>query len=133
MEELNLNEITGGIVSAFVSHNATSITDLPGLIKSTYAALAACGVTVTVDAPTTQEPAVSVRSSVKPDALTCLECGAKQKTLKRHLMSSHGLSPEQYRAKWKLPAAYPMVAPNYAATRRDLAIAIGLGKSRKAK
>ena len=78
-----------------------------------------------------QEPAVSIRSSIKPDYIVCLEDGKKLKMLKRHLMTHYQMTPEQYRAKWNLPADYPMVAPNYAEQRRSLAKKIGLGTKRR--
>ena len=73
-------------------------------------------------------PAVSIRASVKPDAVTCLDCGAKMKMLKRHLGTEHGMTPAEYRTRWNLPADYPMVAPEYAAKRKELAVRIGLGR-----
>ena len=118
------------IISAHVSNNSVSAADLPGLIQSVYASLAALG-----QAPEPVEekltPAVSVRASVKPDAVTCLDCGEKMKMLKRHLGTEHGMTPADYRARWNLPADYPMVAPNYARQRSDLARKMGLGQSRK--
>jgi predicted transcriptional regulator len=84
--------------------------------------------TPTVAPPTKQEPAVSIRNSIKPDFIVCLEDGKKMKMLKRHLMTAFGMTPDAYRAKWDLPASYPMVAPNYAEKRRALAITIGLGR-----
>lgn len=129
--EKNLIGTTSEIVVAFVTSNATSISDLPGLISSTYAALAALGAPA---APETakQEPYCSIRKSITPDYLISLEDGSRHKTLKRHLQTAHGLSPEQYREKWDLPKDYPMVAPNYSKQRADLARKIGLGtKGRK--
>lgn len=101
--------------------------DLPGLIQAVYASLAALG---RAPEPLEEErkPAVSIRGSVKPNAVTCLECGAKMKMLKRHLDTEHGLTPAEYRARWKLATDYPMVAPDYAAKRKDLAVRIGLGR-----
>ena len=121
-----LATLTADIVSAHVSNNSVQSTELPGLIQSVYSSLAGLGgaVTVVEEKPV---PAVSIRSSVKPDYITCLEDGKKLKMLKRHLMTHYGMTPEDYRAKWGLPADYPMVAPNYAAQRRDLAKKIGLG------
>jgi predicted transcriptional regulator len=104
--------------------------DLPGLIQSVYASLAALG-----QAPEPVEekltPAVSVRASVKPDAVTCLDCGEKMKMLKRHLGTEHGMTPAEYRARWNLPADYPMVAPDYAAKRKELAVGSALAASRR--
>jgi predicted transcriptional regulator len=115
------------IVAAHVSNNSVSANDLPALIKSVHTALAALG---QAPEPVEEErkPAVSVRSSVKPDAVTCLECGAKMKMLKRHLGTDHGLTPAEYRTRWNLAADYPMVAPDYAAKRKELALRIGLGR-----
>ena len=119
------------IISAHVSNNSVSAADLPGLIQSVYASLAALG-----QAPEPVEekltPAVSVRASVKPDAVTCLDCGEKMKMLKRHLGTEHGMTPADYRARWNQPADYPMVAPDYAAKRKELAVRIGLGRKPKA-
>ena len=119
------------IVSAHVSNNSVSAADLPGLIQSVYASLAALG-----QAPEPVEekltPAVSIRASVKADAVTCLDCGEKMKMLKRHLGTEHGMTPAEYRARWSLPADYPMVAPDYAAKRKELALRIGLGRKPKA-
>jgi predicted transcriptional regulator len=115
------------IVSAHVSNNSVTAADLPGLIQSVYASLTALG-----QAPEPIEekltPAVSVRASVKPDAVTCLDCGAKMKMLKRHLSTDHGMTPAEYRTRWNLPVDYPMVAPDYAAKRKELAVKIGLGR-----
>ena len=115
------------IVSAYVSNNAISIADLPGLIGSVYSTLSNLGVPVEQSAPVL-EPAVPARKSIGPDFITCLEDGKKFKSLKRHLRTHHELSPEQYRAKWGLPADYPMVAPNYSTTRSRLARENGLGR-----
>ncbi|TZG25718.1 MucR family transcriptional regulator [Sphingomonas montanisoli] len=126
MADNDLIELTAQIVASHVENNRLNVADVPALIQSVYAALAGlCQPVVVPEVP--QEPAVSVRSSVKPDAITCLECGTKQKMLKRHLGVSHDLTPDQYRAKWKLPADYPMTAPDYAAQRKDLALKHGLG------
>ncbi len=126
-ENAELLALTAEIVSAHVTNNTVAVSDLSNLIRSVFDALAKLGAAPTADAPN-QQPAVSVRLSVKPDHLVCLEDGRKQKTLKRHLMTSHGLTPDAYRAKWKLPADYPMVAPNYAAQRSAMAVQIGLGR-----
>jgi predicted transcriptional regulator len=104
--------------------------DLPGLIQKVHDALSGLGI-VSEPEPVAPTPAVSVRSSVKPDYIVCLEDGKKLKMLKRHLMTHYQMTPDQYRAKWKLPADYPMVAPNYADQRKALAIKIGLGRKPK--
>ena len=119
--------LTSDIVAAHVSNNSVAVGDLPALISNVYGALAGLGQAAPVaEAP--PEPAVSIRSSVKPDHIVCLEDGKKLKMLKRHLMTHYNLTPEQYRARWNLPADYPMVAPNYAEKRRELAKKIGLGR-----
>lgn len=119
--------LTTDIVAAHVTNNSVSVADVPGLIQSVYGSLSALGAPAVEEAPK-QEPAVSIRSSVKPDYIICLEDGKKLKMLKRHLMASYQMTPEDYRTKWGLPADYPMVAPNYAETRRTLAKKIGLGR-----
>ena len=125
--------LTADIVAAHVSNNSVAISDLPQLIQNVHGALTGLG-TVQPEPEVKQEPAVSVRASVKPDYIVCLEDGKKLKMLKRHLMTHYGMTPEDYRAKWGLPADYPMVAPNYAEQRRTLAKSIGLGtKRRKAR
>ncbi len=121
------------VVSAFVGHNSLPVSELPGLITSVHAALVK--ISGGTSAPLASEPdvltpAVPVRKSVTPDYLVCLDDGRKFKSLKRHL-ASLGMTPDQYRAKWSLPADYPMVASNYAATRSALAKKIGLGQNRK--
>ena len=119
--------LTADIVSAHVENNQVAVGDLPSVISKVYAALAGLG--RPAEPPLIeQQPAVSIRSSVKPDYLVCLEDGKKLKMLKRHLNTTYGMTPDDYRAKWKLPADYPMVAPNYAEQRRSLAHKIGLGR-----
>ena len=122
--------LTADIVAAHVSNNSVAVSDLPVLIANVHGALAGLGGTAPVP-EVKQEPAVSVRSSIKPDYIVCLEDGKKLKMLKRHLMTHYQMTPEQYRAKWNLPADYPMVAPNYAEQRRTLAKKIGLGTKRR--
>ena len=117
------------IVAAYVSHNSLSVTDLPKLIADTHIALNNLGKTQAETAPAEDlKPAVPVKKSVHPDYIICLEDGKKFKSLKRHLKSHFDMSPEDYRAKWGLPADYPMVAPNYSATRSRLAKDNGLGR-----
>lgn len=123
--------LTADIVAAHVSNNSVSISDLPQLIANVHGALAGLS-TPTALEPAKPEPAVSVRASIKPDYIVCLEDGKKHKMLKRHLMTHHQMTPADYRAKWGLPADYPMVAPTYAANRRELAHKIGLGRTPKA-
>ena len=125
-----LVSLTADIVSAHVSNNSVAVNDLPTLIENVHNALAGLG--KVEEAPAVkQEPAVSIRSSIKPDFVVCLEDGLKMKMLKRHLMTDHGLTPDQYRQKWGLGPDYPMVAPNYAEQRRALAKKIGLGTKRR--
>lgn len=124
---LDLLTLTADIVSAHVSNNSVAIADVPALIANVHASLAGLGVAAE-PAAAEQEPAVSIRRSVRQDHIVCLEDGKKLKMLKRHLMTHYQLTPDQYRAKWNLPADYPMVAPDYAEKRRALAKKIGLGR-----
>ncbi|MFZ5796259.1 MAG: MucR family transcriptional regulator [Sphingomonas sp.] len=132
MNELQetLITLTADIVAAHVSNNSVAVSDLPVLIAHVHGALSNLGGPAPIEV-VKQEPAVSVRSSIKPDFIVCLEDGKKLKMLKRHLMTHYQMTPEQYRAKWNLPADYPMVAPNYAEQRRTLAKKIGLGTKRR--
>lgn len=126
--ELDLVELSADIVSAYVSHNAVSPSDLTRLIADVHGALRALR-SNEVPAPVEDlKPAVPVRKSVAADYIICLEDGKKFKSLKRHLRTHYNLSPEEYREKWGLPADYPMVAPNYSATRSKLAKDNGLGR-----
>jgi predicted transcriptional regulator len=118
--------LTADIVTAHVANNDVAVADVASLISNVHAALAALG--NEAPAAARPEPAVSIRASIKPEYLVCLEDGKKMKMLKRHLMTSYGLTPEQYRERWGLPADYPMVAPDYAEKRRELAKKIGLGR-----
>jgi len=119
--------ITANIVAAHVAANAVHASEVPGMIKAVHAALVGLGAPVASPAKQ-QEPAVAVRGSVKRDYLVSLESGKRMKMLKRYLMANYGMSPDDYRRKWNLPADYPMVAPNYADRRREMAKKIGLGK-----
>ena len=126
--DFELVELSADIVSAYVSHNAVSPTDLPRLISEVHGALRSLR-TNEVPVPVEDlKPAVPVRKSVAPDYIICLEDGKKFKSLKRHLRTHYNLSPEEYREKWGLPADYPMVAPSYSATRSKLAKDNGLGR-----
>lgn len=128
--EDTLLTLTADIVAAHVSNNSVAVNDLPGLIQNVHTALS--GISPGRSAPEAKpEPKVPIRSSIKPDFIVCLECGKRQKMLKRHLMTNHSLSPDEYRQRWGLQADYPMVAPNYAEQRRDLAKSIGLGTKRR--
>jgi predicted transcriptional regulator len=124
--------LTADIVAAHVGNNHVEVGDIAVLIRSVHDALNDLGTPAEPVAPPA-EPAVPVRASVKPDYIVCLEDGRKLKMLKRHLMTHYNLTPEQYRAKWNLPADYPMVAPNYAEQRRTLAKKIGLGTQRRTR
>lgn len=128
--EDTLITLTADIVAAHVSNNSVAVSDLPHLIQNVHQALN--GIASTGSATEEkQEPKVSIRSSIKPDYIACLECGKKQKMLKRHLMTNHNMTPAEYRQKWGLSSDYPMVAPNYAEQRRTLAKSIGLGTKRR--
>jgi predicted transcriptional regulator len=124
-DEEILKQVTE-IVAAYVSKNEVAAADLPALIKSVHATLG--GFTGEAALPPAKPPAVPVKKSVTPDYIVCLEDGKKLKMLKRYLRTHYGLTPDAYRAKWNLPADYPMTAPNYAAKRSDFAKQIGLGK-----
>jgi predicted transcriptional regulator len=123
-----LLEMTADIVSAFVSNNTVNADALPGLITNIHLALSQVSGGAPEPAPEPKEPAVPIRKSISPDFLICLEDGRKFKSLKRHLRTKYNMSPEEYRAKWGLPKDYPMVAPNYAKARSDLAKQMGLGQ-----
>jgi predicted transcriptional regulator len=125
----DLLSLTADIVTAHVGHNSVATDELPILIASVHKALAAVRAPAEAASPP-QEPAVSIRSSVKPDYLVSLESGKKMKMLKRYLMTNYGMMPDDYRKKWGLPGDYPMVAPDYAQQRKDLAVKIGLGRPR---
>lgn len=125
-------ELTADIVSAYVSNNSVPVSDLPTLIADVHAALGrvmgGAAPVAPVEAP---KPAIPVKKSITPDFLICLEDGKKFKSLKRHLRTQYNMSPEQYREKWSLPPDYPMVAPNYAEARSQLAKKMGLGQQRR--
>lgn len=135
--ETDMNEtlitLTSDIVAAHVSNNDVAVDELPKLITNVYGALAGLGQAAPAPEAAPLKPAVSLRSSVKADKITCLDCGMELKMLKRHLMTHHAMTPEDYRARWNLGADYPLVAPDYAETRRDLAKKIGLGRKPGAK
>ena len=127
-----LVELTADIVAAYVSNHVVPVGELSNLISDVHSALSSTSVpSASVAVVEKQKPAVSVRKSVQDDQITCLECGGSFKSLKRHLMTHHSLSPEEYREKWELPADYPMVAPAYAEARSRLAKEMGLGQRRK--
>jgi predicted transcriptional regulator len=124
-------ELAADIVAAYVSNNSVPTTELPSLINSVLSALAQAASGQTEEKVEKKEPAVPVKKSITPDFIICLEDGKKFKSLKRHLRTTYDMTPEQYRAKWKLSADYPMVAPNYAKARSELAKTMGLGQQRK--
>ena len=126
-----LMEMTTDIVSSFVSKNKMAVTELSVLISQVHSALTAAVKGKSEAEPVKREPAVPIKSSVKPDYIICLEDGKKFKSLKRHLKSSFGMTPDEYRKKWGLSYDYPMVAPAYAAKRSELAKSMGLGKMRQ--
>jgi predicted transcriptional regulator len=121
--------LASDIVAAYVSNNPLPVSELPSMIKSVHTTLGGLSGGISADPQTAQKPAVNVKKSITPEYIICLEDGKKLKMLKRYLRSRYGLSPEEYRAKWGLPADYPMVAPNYAAQRSEFAKKIGLGRT----
>ena len=131
MTEVDMKEtlitLTSDIVAAHVSNNNVDVESVPSLISNVYSALSTLGRVAGVKEER-PEPAVTVRASVKNDHIVCLDCGKRMKMLKRHLSTEHGMTPDEYRARWELGPEYPLVAPNYAETRRKLAKEIGLGR-----
>ena len=121
------------IVSAYVSNNSVAAAQVPEVINTVYGSFSTLNGQSGAESAETQKPAVSVRRSVNPDYIVCLEDGKKLKMLKRHLRAAYGMTPDEYRAKWGLPADYPMVAPNYAAQRSSFAKQIGLGRKKGEK
>jgi len=126
--DYELVELSAEIVSAYVSHNNVNPNDLPRLIAEVHSALRGLQSNELVEPVEELKPAVSIKKSIAPDYIICLEDGKKFKSLKRHLRTHYNLSPEEYREKWGLPGDYPMVAPNYSATRSRLAKDNGLGR-----
>jgi len=124
-------ELTAEIVSAYVSNNPVPACDMPGLINQVHGALVRISGGHSDAQSEPLKPAVSVKKSITPDYIVCLEDGKKFKSLKRHLRTQYNMTPEQYRDKWALPPDYPMVAPNYAAARSELAKQMGLGQQRR--
>ncbi len=132
MEQTNRNELmslTANIVASHISYNQVASDDLPKVIRDVYNTLSTIG--EPAEAKERPAPAVPVKKSVTPDYIVCLEDGKKLKMLKRHLKTAYDMTPEQYRERWRLPADYPMVAPNYSKQRSKLAQDIGLGRRRK--
>jgi predicted transcriptional regulator len=132
VERTRVAELTTEIVAAYVSSHTIRVLDVSNVINVVGIELASLGTEVKPDVVTKPDPAVPVRRSVRPDHLVCLICGKKQKLLKRHLAGEHELTPDEYRQRLGLKPDYPMVAPNYAQARRELALSIGLGRPKKA-
>jgi predicted transcriptional regulator len=124
-------ELAAEIIAAFVSNNSVPSSELPALIGNVHGALKNVSSRSQQAIPEELRPAVAIKKSVSPDHITCLEDGKKFKSLKRHLRTAYDMTPDQYRAKWDLPADYPMVAPNYAKARSELAKNMGLGQRRR--
>lgn len=123
--------LTTDIVSSHVSNNSVQGGELPQLIQNVFSALATAGRGGAVGSSPRPQPAVSIKKSVRPDFIICLEDGKKLKMLKRHIKTHYNMTPEEYRERWGLASDYPMVAPNYAAQRSELAKKIGLGTKRR--
>jgi predicted transcriptional regulator len=131
IDTTNYIGLTAEIVSAYVSHNTVASSDIPALINQIHSALVRVSSGEAQSPAEPLKPAVPIKRSINPDFIVCLEDGKKFKSLKRHLRTQYGMTPEQYREKWSLPADYPMVAPNYAAARSQLAKQMGLGQQRR--
>jgi predicted transcriptional regulator len=129
-EQQQLIELTADIVSAHVANNSVAVGDVANLVQRVHEALSGLGQAPAMQEPQKKEPVVSVRASVKPDYIVCMECGKRQKTLKRHLQTAHGMTPQQYRSDYGLPDSYSMVSAEYAQMRRDMANSIGLGRKK---
>jgi predicted transcriptional regulator len=127
----NYIELTAGIVSAYVSNNSVPAAEIPMLIGQVHSALVKVSNGQSEAASEAAKPAIAVKKSITPDYIVCLEDGKKFKSLKRHLRTQYNMTPEHYREKWGLPPDYPMVAPNYAEARSQLAKQMGLGQQRK--
>jgi predicted transcriptional regulator len=125
-----LQVLTTKVVAAYVGNNSVSMNDLPALINSVQSAFRGLGEDKAAPQKTEQTPAVPIKKSVTPDYIVCLEDGKKLKMLKRHLKTVYDLSPDEYRIKWSLPPEYPMVAPNYARARSEMATKLGLGRKK---
>jgi predicted transcriptional regulator len=124
-----MNEQVAEIVAAYLRNNTVAAADVPGVITQVYQSLAGLGQSRIEPAETAAlKPAVPIRRSVTDDAVTCLECGFNAQVLRRHLTKAHGLTPEAYRVRWKLPATHPIVAPSYSVRRSAMAKTLGLGK-----
>ena len=128
-EQGEILRMTAEVVAAYVGNNSLSATQLPEVINTVYGTLNRVNGATTLANGQPQKAAIPVRRSITPDYIVCLEDGKKLKMLKRHLRTVYGLSPDEYRAKWRLPTDYPMVAPNYSKQRSAFAKKIGLGRS----
>lgn len=132
-EGSDMVDLTSEIICSYVANNSVPVDELPKLIGQIHSTLVAISKPIQSGSGGSQKPAVSIKRSITPDYLICLEDGQKFKSLKRHLRSKYNLSPEEYRVKWRLPSDYPMVAPNYAAERSKLAMKMGLGQKGRQK
>jgi len=130
--ERDFTDLTADIVAAYAANNALAAADLPVIISGVHRALVDAATGAVKEPEIEYTPVVSVKASIKPDYLVCLACGSKQKILKRHLKTAHGLTPEEYRARYGLPPTYPLVAPSYSTARSNLAKKMGLGQKRAA-
>ena len=130
VDRSELLTLTSDIVSSHVANNSVAMADVPNLIEQVFNSLEKLGSAEVEEVSEKPKPAIPIRRSVTPDYIVCLEDGKKLKMLKRHLRTAYNMTPEEYRDRWGLPADYPMVAPNYAVQRRDLAKKIGLGTNR---
>ncbi|ANC91407.1 MucR family transcriptional regulator [Azospirillum humicireducens] len=132
IDQTELQSLTAKVVAAYVGNNSVPVHDLPTLINSVQAAFRNLGEEKPAQAKAELVPAVAIKKSVTPEYIICLEDGKKLKMLKRHLKTVYDMTPDEYRAKWGLPAEYPMVAPNYAKARSEMATKLGLGRKRAA-
>jgi predicted transcriptional regulator len=131
-DRTQLIELTADIVAAHVSNNNVAVGDVANLVQRVHGALSGLGQSQAEPEEQKKVPVVSIRASIKPDYIVCMECGRKQRTLKRHLQSAHGMTPDQYRQDYGLPREYPMTAPSYSQQRQEMARSIGLGRKRTA-
>jgi predicted transcriptional regulator len=129
IEPQELQNLTARVVAAYVGNNAVAMSDLPSLIRNIQAAFSSLDEDKAAP-KVEQAPAVTIKKSITPDYIVCLEDGRKLKMLKRHLKTVYNMTPDDYRAKWGLPVDYPMVAPNYAKARSEMATRLGLGRKK---
>lgn len=130
-ETFDIMELVTDVVSAYISNNTIEPADLPAFVQLVKRSLLSINAPYSLALTSRSEPAVPIEKSVQPDYIVCLEDGKKLKMLKRHLKTAYNMTPDDYRARWGLPITYPMVAPNYAATRQGIARKIGLGHTKK--